>query len=203
MSIFYYYINNLCINQYEGGLFMSNEFNIPKVGAFEKVSYSEYAKAIKKIYPDYTHDQLVHMYDSIKLPERQTSGAAGYDFYTTIPVVFRPGVIQKIPTGIKCKIEPGWWLSLMVRSSIGTKHNIRFANTVPVIDSDYYDCAANEGHIFLPLVMDIIGPNGMTNLGFEVEAGERLCQGIFLPYGITTSDAVDTTRTGGFGSTTK
>ena len=183
---------------------MSNEFNIPKVGEFEKVTYAEYARAIKEIYPDYTHDQLVTLYNSIKLPERQTAGSAGYDFYIPTAVCFTPGVTVKVPTGIKCKIKTGWWLSLMIRSSIGTKRNIRFANTVPVIDSDYYGCEANEGHILLPLVMDVLGPNGKANLGFEVEAGERLCQGIFLPYGITMSDnseSSNATRTGGFGST--
>lgn len=181
----------------------NNNIPIPRAGEFEKVSYGEYANAVKKIMPELIHDELVDLYESIKLPERQTSGAAGYDFYTTVPVTFKPGIIQKIPTGIKCSIEPGWWLSIMVRSSIGTKHNIRFANTVPVVDSDYYGCEANEGHIFLPLVMDIMGPDGKINEPFEVKAGERLCQGIFLPYGITMSDNVDTTRTGGFGSTTK
>ena len=180
---------------------MSNEYKIPEVGKFEKVSFDEFFKACKKRCDDLTEEKIRIIYDDIKLPERKTAGAAGYDFYLPQAECFKPGVINKIPTGIKCKIEPGWWLSLMVRSSLGTKHNLRFANTIPVIDSDYYGCEENEGHIFLPVVMDATCPDGIVTKEFIAAPGERLCQGIFLPYGITVGDTTSASRTGGFGST--
>lgn len=182
---------------------MSEKINIPEVGEFEKVSFAEFASSVKKLCPDYNHDQLVALYDSIKLPKRQTAGSAGYDFYIPMSICFKPGKTVKIPTGIKCKISSGWWLSLMVRSSVGTKRNIRFANTLPVIDSDYYGCPANEGHIILPLAMALTDPEGNPSEEFITSPDERLCQGIFLPYGITVNDDANAERTGGFGSTQK
>ena len=56
--------------------------------------------------------------------------------------------------------------------------------------------AENEGHIFIK----------MTNCGdkiLTVEKGKAFAQGVFLPFGITESDACETTRVGGFGSTDK
>ena len=35
----------------------------------------------------------------------------------------------------------------------------------------------------------------------ELKAGDKLCQGIFIKYGITVDDKADGIRNGGFGST--
>ena len=42
-------------------------------------------------------------------------------------------------------------LMLVVRSSIGFKHNVRLCNQVGIIESDYYDNPTNEGHLFIKL----------------------------------------------------
>jgi dUTP pyrophosphatase len=80
------------------------------------------------------------------------------------------------------------------RSGLGFKHQVRLANTVGVIDSDYFR-AANEGHIMVRIVN---GPNQLT-----IARGERFCQGVFLPHGLAEEDTVLTDREGGFGSTGK
>ena len=66
-------------------------------------------------------------------------------------------------------------------------------NTVPIIDSDYF-YANNEGHIFIKLKNNGDKP-------FTANAGDRIVQGIFIPYGITVDDIVETERRGGIGST--
>ena len=131
----------------------------------------------------------------IPLPCRATTGSAGYDFVCPVEVTMRPGDTAVIPTSIRCFMEPGWVLLNCPRSSLGRKHGIRLANTVGVIDSDYY-FADNEGHILVMLV------NGGDHV-VTIAKGERFCQGIFLPHGLAQEEKVTAGRTGGFGSTGK
>ena len=131
----------------------------------------------------------------IPLPRRATAGSAGYDFVCPVDVTFAPGEMVTIPTGVRVSMQPGWVLINCPRSSLGRKHGVRLANTIGVIDSDYYH-ADNEGHIMVMLV------NGGDHV-VTIARGERFCQGIFLPHGLAEEDAVITARQGGFGSTGK
>lgn len=133
--------------------------------------------------------------ESIPLPRRATAGSAGYDFVCTADVTLQPGEAVTIPTGVRCEMQPGWVLMLFPRSGLGFKHQVRLANTVGVIDSDYFH-AANEGHIMVRIV------NGGDH-AVSIARGERFCQGVFLPYGVAEEDTVLGDRAGGFGSTGK
>ena len=135
----------------------------------------------------------------IPLPRRATSGSAGYDFVCTADVTLHPGDAVTIPTGLRCEMQPGWVLMLFPRSGLGFKHQIRLANTVGVIDSDYFH-AANEGHIMVRLANGM-SPCAMDSHDVTIKRGERFCQGVFLPYGLAKEDEVADDRTGGFGST--
>ena len=132
---------------------------------------------------------------AIPLPRRATAGSAGYDFICPADVTLAPGEAVTIPTGIRCEMQPGWVLMLFPRSGLGFKHQVRLANTVGVIDSDYFH-AANEGHIMVRIV------NG-GNHAVSIAKGERFCQGVFLPHGLAEEDEVLSDRVGGFGSTGK
>ena len=135
----------------------------------------------------------------IPLPRRATTDSAGYDFVCPMDVHLAPGEAVTIPTGIRCEMQPGWVLMLFPRSGLGFRHQLRLANTVGVIDSDYFH-ADNEGHILVRIVNGQLPPcNGGEML--TIAAGERFCQGVFLPYGLAEEDAVSTAREGGFGST--
>ena len=129
----------------------------------------------------------------IPLPKRATTGSAGYDFICPADVTLQPGDAITVPTGIRCEMQPGWVLMLFPRSGLGFKHQVRLANTVGVIDADYFH-AANEGHIMVRIV------NGGDHV-VSIAKGERFCQGIFLPHGLAEEDEVFSDRTGGFGST--
>ena len=131
--------------------------------------------------------------DAISLPRRATAGSAGYDFICPADVTLAPGEAVTIPTGIRCEMQSGWVLMLFPRSGLGFKHQVRLANTVGVIDADYFH-AANEGHIMVRIV------NGGDHV-VSIAKGERFCQGIFLPHGLAEEDEVFSDRTGGFGST--
>ncbi len=133
--------------------------------------------------------------NEIPLPRRATAGSAGYDFICPADVTLQPGDAITIATGIRCEMQPGWVLMLFPRSGLGFKHQVHLANTVGVIDSDYFH-AANEGHIMVRIV------NGGDH-AVSIAKGERFCQGVFLPYGLAQEDEVLTGREGGFGSTGK
>ena len=164
-----------------------------RVAKFEKVSFDQFTKDSRNLIYDYTDEELAHVYAGIKLPQRATSGSAGYDFYTPYGVILHPHEKAIIPSGIRCKIEDGFMMLGVVRSSMGIKHDINLSNTCMVLDSDYYD-ADNEGHIMIAL-------RNMKSYTVRLEAGERIMQGVFLPYGITMDDHAEVTRTGGIGST--
>ena len=133
--------------------------------------------------------------DAILLPCRATAGSAGYDFICPADVTLAPNEAITIPTGIRCEMQPGWVLLLFPRSGLGFKHQVQLANTVGVIDADYFH-AANEGHIMVRIV------NGGDHV-VSIAKGERFCQGVFLPHGLAEEDNVSADRTGGFGSTGK
>lgn len=168
------------------------------VATFEKVSFEQYYKDFLDTYgEEFDRVQVKDIYDSIKLPQRGTSGSAGYDFFTPQTINLATSKVAKIPTGIRVKIDDGWFLAVMPRSGLGFKYKVQLYNTVGVIDSDYYN-SSNEGHIFVKIVND----NG-ENKAMTVNKGDGFVQGIFLPYGLATDDNTTTVRDGGFGSTTK
>jgi len=167
-----------------------------RVGRFEKVSYDQFYSAMKEIFTtEYDEEIIETAYDSLTLPERATGGSAGYDFKAPFTFTLEPGATLKIPTGIRVKIDNGWWLGCLPRSGLGFKYRLQLNNTMGVIDSDYYD-SNNEGHIFAKVTND--SNEGKT---FTVQAGDGFVQAIFLPYGITYSDNASAVRNGGMGST--
>jgi dUTP pyrophosphatase len=162
----------------------------------------------------------------IPYPVRKTSNSAGYDFvvaedtivpsyqkyiegfagdtsklYHTLEEVadltkrcgFRPTLV---PTGVKCKLDPDTYLELSVRSSSPLKYWIMMANSVGIIDADYYNNPDNEGHIYFQLV-------NFSPLPIILKKGDAIGQGIIKPYLKTEDDAASGLREGGFGSTSK
>ena len=168
-----------------------------KVAKFEKVSISQFIKDFKDTFNNFSDGEIINIYNEIKLPKRATKGSAGYDFFSPISFALKPNESIKIPTGIRVKIEEGWFLANFPRSGLGFKYRLQLNNTVGIIDSDYYN-ALNEGHIFSKIT-------NATNEGktIEVLKGQGFVQGIFIPFGITIDDEANEERIGGFGSTTK
>ena len=156
---------------------------------------SPIAEFMKVSPQQFSQDAPAEAYANIALPRRATGGSAGYDFITPIPVELAPGESIRIPTGIRARIDEGWVLLIFPRSGLGFKYRLQLDNTVGVIDSDYFN-AANEGHIMVKITND-----SRESKTLSLNAGERFCQGIFLPYGLAVEEEVSAQRTGGFGST--
>lgn len=165
-----------------------------RIAQFEKVSLSEFEKQYCDCFSkDRTEAEAV--YGKIVLPKRATVGSAGYDFYSTCDVTLQPGESVKIPTGIRVRMEEGWVLMLYPRSGLGFRYRMQLANTVGVIDSDYYG-SDNEGHIQIKITND--SRDGKV---LQIKEGEAFAQGVFTEYGITIDDEAVSIRNGGFGST--
>jgi len=166
-----------------------------RVAAFEKVSFTQFKQGAELCEVPLPADTLLAAYNMINLPTRATAGSAGYDFYTPFSFTLSSRETITIPTGIRVRIAPGWFLGLLPRSGHGFKYRVQLDNTMGVIDSDYYN-AENEGHILVKLTND-----GLGGKHLDLAEGAAFIQGIFLPYGITEADEAQGLRTGGFGST--
>lgn len=140
-------------------------------------------------------------YDEIKLPTRATKDSAGFDFYMTEDISLKSGKSIVINTGVRCKIDPGWMLMLCPKSGLGFKFHMSLANTVGIVDGDYYNThcegPSDEGHIMVKIYN-----GGEYGKEINLKKGDKFCQGIFLQYGLAyTTDTEYVTRNGGFGST--
>lgn len=166
-----------------------------KIAKFYIVSDTQFKRDIEPLFPTYSNAQIQAMYDQIKLPKRATTGSAGYDFYAPFPITLAPQQTCKVPTGIRVKMSDGWVLTIHPRSSLGFKYRLQMDNTTGIIDQDYY-ASDNEGHIFVKLTND--SKQAKT---IQLEIGDAIVQGIFLPFGICEDDEVSSVRNGGFGST--
>lgn len=99
-----------------------------------------------------------------------------------------------VPTGVKVKLDPGTYLELSVRSSCPLKYWLVMANSVGIIDGDYYNNPDNEGHIFFQMI-------NFSPVPIILKKGDCIGQGIIKPYLKTEDDNTVDLREGGFGST--
>ncbi len=81
------------------------------------------------------------------------------------------------------------------RSSNPLKRGLVIPNGIGVIDADYYNNSGNEGEIFVQILNF-----GLSDV--KIGKGDRIAQGIFMPYLLTDQDRSQQkqTRNGGFGS---
>lgn len=133
----------------------------------------------------------------VKLPKRSTRESAGYDVYAPKDIFLDPSEDINIATGIRAYMKPGEALFAFPRSGLGFKYYCRLANTIGIIDSDYYG-SDNEGHIFVKL-------RNEGNKELVIKQGEAMCQLVFMPFLLADNDDFDIgeARNGGFGSTTQ
>ena len=136
----------------------------------------------------------------INLPERKTKYSAGYDIEaaedTVIPC-FKKGMNPTlIKTGLKAYMQDDEVLFLYNRSSNPKKKGLILANSVGVIDKDYYGNIDNDGHIMFAFY-------NIKEEDVEIKKGECIGQGVFQKYLVADDDNASGERVGGFGSTSK
>lgn len=171
-----------------------------KTRGFEKISLDQWLKDIPKweSYVKESTESPEDLYDYVKFPRRATQKSAGYDIYATFGIRLAPGEEVLIPTGMKAYMLKDEFLGIYPRSGLGFKFFLRLANTVGVIDSDYYNNATNEGHIFIKM------RNESSANFIDLPLGTAIAQGIFTKFLIADDDDPELAeRRGGLGSTTK
>ena len=136
----------------------------------------------------------------INLPVRKTKYSAGYDFECAEDVVipsFKKGDAPTlVKTGIKAYMLDDEVLYLYNRSSNPKKKGLILANSVGVVDKDYYGNPDNDGHIMFAFY-------NIKDEDIEIKKGEAIGQGVFAKYFVTDDDEAAGERIGGFGSTSK
>ena len=136
----------------------------------------------------------------INLPVRKTKYSAGYDIEaaedTVIPSFKKGDAPTLIKTGLKAYMADDEVLMLYNRSSNPKKKGLILANSVGVIDKDYYGNPDNDGHIMFAFY-------NIKDEDVTIKKGEAIGQGVFQKYLVTDDDIASGERTGGFGSTDK
>ena len=135
---------------------------------------------------------------NLNLPVRKTKYSAGYDVESAEDVIipsFKKGMKPTlVKTGIKAYMQDNEYLMIVNRSSNPGKKGLVMANSIGIIDKDYYGNAENDGHIMFAFY-------NIKDEDIEIKKGDRIGQAIFTPYLMADDDNANAERTGGFGST--
>ncbi len=115
----------------------------------------------------------------INLPVRKTKNSAGYDIEAaedTIIPPFKSGMKPTlVKTGLKAYCEPDEFYMLCNRSSNPGKRGLVLANSVGIIDSDYYENPDNDGHFMFAYY-------NFFDHDIEIKKGDVVGQAIFMKY---------------------
>lgn len=120
-----------------------------------------------------------------------TSGAAGFDLYSTETLTLWPGSRATIATGVRLEIPLGWCGLICDRSGLAKNKGV--TRLGGLVDSDY------RGEV--KVVLQNHGEDPLT-----IAAGDRVAQIVFLPVSAAVVEDGGTVeyggdRNGGFGST--
>ena len=134
----------------------------------------------------------------INLPIRKTKFSAGYDIEAAEDIIvpsFKKGMAPTlVKTGLKAYMQDDEVLLLYNRSSNPKKKGLILANSVGVVDKDYYGNPDNDGHIMFAFY-------NIKDEDVEIKKGECIGQAIFEKYLLTDNDSAEGIRVSGFGST--
>lgn len=136
----------------------------------------------------------------INLPIRKTKFSAGYDVEAAEDTVIPAFVAEQKPTlvktGIKAYMQDDEYLMIANRSSNPGKKGLILANSIGIIDKDYYGNPDNDGHIMYAFY-------NIKSEDITIKKGEAIGQAIFQKYYLADDDSSTAERVGGFGSTSK
>ncbi len=136
----------------------------------------------------------------INLPIRKTKKSAGYDVEAAEDCIIPPYKFGQKPTlvktGVKVYMPDDEYLMLCNKSSGPLKKGLVLANSIGIIDSDYYGNPNNDGVIMYAFY-------NFFDHDVEIKKGDSIGQAIFQKYYVTDDDNAEGDRIGGFGSTSK
>lgn len=134
----------------------------------------------------------------INLPVRKTKYSAGYDIEAAedciIPSFQKGNKPTLVKTGLKVYMQEDEYVMLANRSSNPGKKGLVMANSVGIIDKDYYENPDNDGHFMFAFI-------NIKEEDVEIKKGDAIGQAIFHKYFVTDDDIAQGERVSGFGST--
>lgn len=143
--------------------------------------------------PLYSTVQIKRLLD-VDLPAYQTDGAAGFDLAAGEDCTIPPNGHKLVRTGLAISCPSGHFLIITPRSSLYPKKRLLMANAPGIIDSDY---SGDDDEVYLSL----LNPAAFATV--DIAKGDRLANGIFMPYSRVEFREVEHmgASRGGFGST--
>jgi dUTP pyrophosphatase len=143
------------------------------------------------------------MFDDVEIPQYSTDGSGCFDIKCYSEDWFRdefnnsPDVFDSYSfrTGLQFEIPEGYVMLVFSRSGHGFKYDVRLANCVGVIDSDY------RGELKVKLTND-------SNRMMLVQHGDKIAQAMIIPIPKVAFEVAEELSStgrgeGGFGSTGK
>lgn len=139
--------------------------------------------------------KIKKLHPAAVVPTYGTEGAACFDLYAVQPEAeIRVVDTATVRTGLAFEVPQGFVMLVFSRSGHGFKNDVRLANCVGVVDSDY------RGELMVKLTND--NPSDCL----AVHPGDRIAQAMLMPVSQTYFEVVDELSStdrgaGGFGST--
>lgn len=139
--------------------------------------------------------KIKKLHPAAVVPTYGTEGSACFDLYAVQPEAeIRVVDTATVRTGLAFEVPQGFVMLVFSRSGHGFKNDVRLANCVGVIDSDY------RGELMVKLTND--NPSDCL----AVHPGDRIAQAMLMPVSQTYFEVVDELSStdrgaGGFGST--
>ena len=139
--------------------------------------------------------KIKKLHPAAVVPTYGTEGSACFDLYAVQPEAeIRVVDSATVRTGLAFEVPQGFVMLVFSRSGHGFKNDVRLANCVGVIDSDY------RGELMVKLTND--NPSDCL----AVHPGDRIAQAMLMPVSQTYFEVVDELSStdrgaGGFGST--
>lgn len=115
--------------------------------------------------------KFAKLHEDAKVPTYSTDGSGCFDFYAC---TYEPKTCAEtvtIGTGIAVEIPAGHVLLIFSRSGHGFKNDVRLANCVGVVDSDF------RGEVMVKLRKDSIDINTL-----KINHCDRIAQGMVIPF---------------------
>ena len=106
------------------------------------------------------------LHDDVKLPQRMSDEAAGFDLHAYLPdgkVGIPPGERKLVSCGFAMQLDAGYEGQVRPRSGLAVKHGITVVNSPGTIDSDY------RGEVKVALI-------NLGNTTYILESGTRIAQ---------------------------
>lgn len=137
--------------------------------------------------------KIKKLHSNAIIPSYQSLGAGAFDLHSVEGSYCYQGGPTIVRTGLAFEIPEGHVMLVFSRSGHGFKEDVRLANCVGVIDSDY------RGEVKVKLTKD-------SHEYFYISSGDRIAQAIILPFEqaqFVVVDELGSTERGekGFGST--